>query len=439
MTLKRFDVAIVGAGVSGLAAAQRLRARGKSVVILEARDRIGGRIWTEHPEGLATPVELGAEFLHSAAKETRTIARRAGLTVVDVGGERWYSRKGQLERGRDFDKRLERVLGRLRDDLAVDRTFADALSAMRTLNGDDRRMATRFVEGFHAADPDLISEASLAGSADPDSLRIARIDGGYDRVIRALAGGHDSAVLLGHVVSRLTWEAGKVIVETRSSDEGSDRTIEAAKAVVTIPLGVLLANDGPARLTFDPAIPTIMNAARQLVMGGVVRVVLRFDEPFWVTARFAKQHGGSRVMSFIQSFEPLEFPVWWSTYPLESEALIGGTGGPGAQRLADKSNEDIVDIAVRSLARMFGMTRTTLSKRVVQSFTHNWMRDPFSLGAYSYVGVGGSKAPSILARPVEHTLYFAGEHASGGRNGTVDGAIASGYRAAGQILRDRRA
>lgn len=116
--------------------------------------------------------------------------------------------------------------------------------------------------------------------------------------------------------------------------------------------------------------------------------------------------------------------------------LVGWTGGPLAWELRGSSGDDIADVAVRSLARVFGIARSTVSRRLMACFTHDWLDDPFSRGAYSYVGVEGSGAAAALARPVERTLYFAGEHASSGRNGTVDGAMASGFRAADQVLRN---
>ena len=408
------------------------------MAVLEARDRIGGRIWTLHVPELTAPVELGAEFLHAEAKESRTVARRAGLTVVDVSGKRWVSRNGEL-RSLSFEMRIERVLGRLRDDLQSDRSVADAFSAMRTLSAEDRRLASGFVEGFHAADVEQISEESLAGGADdPNAMRIARVSGGYDRLVQTLAGESQDHIHLAHVVKRLTWQPGEAVIESRTPS--GDQTISSGKVIVTLPLGVLTAPEGSeGRVTFDPPVPTIDTAAQKLHMGGVVRVALRFDEAFWKSARFSKRHGGAQFneATFFQALERMPFPVWWTPYPLEAPMLVGWTGGPLSWELARKPDE-IIEVAVRSLAKVLGTTRSTVSRHLLASFTHDWINDPFARGAYSYVVVGGSGAAAVLARPVERTLFFAGEHASSGRNGTVDGAIASGFRAADQVLRQRR-
>lgn len=383
-------------------------------------------------------MELGAEFLHADAKESRTVAKRAGLTVVDISGKRWISRSGSLQPAR-FEKRIARVLGRLRDDLKSDRSVDDALSSMRTLSAEDRRLATGFVEGFHAADLERISEESLAGSMDdPNAMRIARVSGGYDRLVNTLAAAARDRLHPGHMVTRLTWRRGEAVVESRTTS-GEHSLLGAPKVIVTLPLSVLRAPEGSeGHVMFDPPVPSIATAAGKLEMGGVVRVAIRFDEPFWTSARFSKRHDGSQFneSTFFQSVERIPFGVWWTPYPLEAAMLVGWTGGPLAWELRDASGDEIADIAVRSLAKVFGIARSTVSRHVLAYFTHDWLNDPFSRGAYSYVGVEGSGAAALLARPVERTLFFAGEHARSGRNGTVDGAMASGFRAADQVLRN---
>lgn len=438
MTLKRFDVIVIGAGAAGLSAARQLIAHGLDVVVLEARDRIGGRIWTRHDSRLTAPVELGAEFVHADAAEIRSIARQANLSVVDVGGQRWRAERGKL-RPLNYAERLARVLGVLEPDREPDRTFAEALRGMRGISAEDRRLALRFVEGYQAADANIISEQFLAGSVeDPDAFRIARVDGGYDGLVRALGSTATPHVKLGRPVRRVSWSPGEVQVESRSSSGRSMPAVSARAAIVTVPLGVLAAPSGrTGRIEFEPSIPAVMRAAAQLTMGGAKRVALRFDEPFWASAKFSTRHGVPSLhqMQLLQALSDISFPVWWSAYPLEAPLLVGWTGGPTAWQLAERPRASIVDAAIASLATMLGMARSSVTRRVREAFTHNWITDPYSRGAYSYVAVGGSGASARLARPVQHTLFFAGEHTASGRNGTVDGAIASGRRAADQVVR----
>jgi monoamine oxidase len=439
VSLKRFDVIVIGAGVAGLSAARQLIAHGIDVVVLEARSRLGGRIWTHHDPRLTVPVELGAEFLHAEAEEIRAIARQANLSVVDVGGRRWRAELGRIRPMNDYAERLQRVLGALDENREQDRSFAEALRRMRRISAEDRRLALRFVEGYQAADANVISEQFLAGSADdPDALRIARLGGGYDGLVRAIASTVAPHVHRERAVTRVSWSPGDVQVESRSSSGSSRPAVAARAAVVTVPLGVLMARPGSTgSMEFEPAVPAITRAASQLAMGGATRVVLRFDEPFWTSSRFSARHGGRSLhqVQFLQALSDISFPVWWSAYPIEAPLLVGWTGGPKAWQLSEGSRETIVDAAIASLATILGLARSSVRRRVRGAFTHNWITDPFARGAYSYAAVGGSGASAQLARPVQQTLFFAGEHTSAGRNGTVDGAIASGRRAADQVVR----
>jgi monoamine oxidase len=357
--------------------------------------------------------------------------------VTDVTGRRFVSRRGRLRVTEDFEARLQRVMDRLDAEREPDRSFAEALARMRSVNGDDRRLALRFIEGFQAADPERISERSLAGSMDASALRTGRVAGGYDQLVRVVGSAVHERVRLGRVVTRLTWNEGTVTVETHASGAPPMR-IEARAAIITVPLGVLLAPEGArGRIEFDPPLPMIERPASQLEVGAVLRVALRMDEPFWLSSRFGKRVGDEsfREVTFMQSLSPIPFPVWWTAYPVEAPLLIGWLGGPLALELSRQSDDVIVSRAITALSTVLGMSRSAVARRVRDALTHNWLSDPYSRGAYSYVGVGGSSASSVLARPIGHTLFFAGEHVSSGRNGTVDGAIASGQRAARQVLR----
>lgn len=432
---------IVGAGVSGLAAARVLVDAGREVVVLEARDRIGGRVWSIADHGLPLPIELGAEFLHAEAEETRAVARDGGLGVVDVEGRRWLSRLGQLRPIDDFEPRLRRVLKRLRDDRTTDRSFSAAVRPMQSIRRQDRVLATRFVEGFHAADPATVSEASLAGSADdPDALRVGRVLRGHQSIAAELAGGVSEHLRLRTAVTRITWQRRRARIEAHVG-RGSHHRFSARAVIVTVPLGVLQSAPGaPGHIVFDPMPRVMQHAIGQLIMGAALRVSLRFDAPFWTDARFSTNHGGQsfRNMTFVQTLSDMPFPVWWTAYPADAAMLVGWSGGPLTWNLAGQSPKAIVAVAVRSLERVFGVSRRTLLRHFIRGFTHDWLSDPWARGSYSHVAVGGSSATSVLARPVDDTLFFAGEHVSGGRNGTVDGAIASGFRAAKQVLERRR-
>lgn len=432
------DAVVVGAGAAGLAAAGRLRESGREVRVLEARDRVGGRVWTLRSPGLAVPVELGAEFLHGHTAEIARIARGAGLRMVDVAGRRWLGARGRIRLMDDFWERLDSVMRRLDGAREIDRSFADAIARARGLSPANRRLATQYVEGFHAADTRVVSERSLAEGGSPKDdvreRRLGRIVEGYDRVIAALAAPLQDVIRLGTVVRRVRWTRGRVEIESRDHGGVELEPLVARVAIIAVPLGVLTApRDAVGGLVLEPAVPAKQRTMEALAMGGVVRVVLRLDEPFWAGEAFARRVHDDRfdTLSFLHAREDQPFPVWWTQYPVSAPLLVGWRGGPRAFALARLSRDELVAEAVRSLAGVLGMPKRAVAKRVVAAFTHDWINDPFARGAYSYVTVGGGNAAAALARPVQGTLFFAGEHADrAGRNGTVHGAIASGWAAA---------
>jgi monoamine oxidase len=141
-------------------------------------------------------------------------------------------------------------------------------------------------------------------------------------------------------------------------------------------------------------------------------------------------------MSFVQSVSRIPFPVWWSPYPVRAPLLVGWRGGRIPQEVITASRDEVVALAIDSLATILRMTSRAVRRHVVAAFTHDWTRDPFSRGAYSYVAVNGDGASAQLAQPVQNTVFIAGEHADReDRIGTVHGAIASGQWAADRLLR----
>jgi monoamine oxidase len=157
-------------------------------------------------------------------------------------------------------------------------------------------------------------------------------------------------------------------------------------------------------------------------MGQVAKVLLRFREPFWGDFTFIHAPAES-------------LPTWWSQFPVRAPLLAGWAGGTRAETLSLESDDALLDHALESLCHIFRESKPVLEQSLAEFYTHNWHRDPFSAGAYSYIPVGGLDAESELARPLDDTLFFAGEATnSDGHFGTVHGAIATGLRAARQII-----
>lgn len=262
-----------------------------------------------------------------------------------------------------------------------------------------------------------------------------RLPRGYDRVPAWLAWGIRRRIRLGRVVRRIDWSPGEVRVRYRAVSARSDETIAARAAVIAVPLAVL---QSPARaagsITIDPEPAGARRAMAKLAVGHVQRISVLFREKVWEHARAAVAQGALRDLVFLHGDADPIFPVWWTSAPLGAPLMVGWTGGPDAARLP--SGDRLRRVALDALARRLGASRRWLASRVVDTWTHDWSRDPLARGAYSYPLVGGGEAAGALAEPVEDTLWFAGEaSAPEGTNGTVHGAMESGRDAARTLLK----
>ena len=440
--MKRLDAIVIGAGAAGLAAARALSDAGRRAVVLEARPRIGGRILTVHDREWPLPIELGAEFLHGEAAPTRAIATRAGLAVVEMSDEHVWAERGRLRPMGDVWARLGRILGRI-DTRTRDVSFATFL-ARRRVPAPTRTMGRLFIEGYYAADLDRISAHSLASGAPDtdDPPRQYRMADGYSGIVESLRAGLDGErvqLRTGCVVEAIRWRRGQVEVSYRSATGGPARELRAPRAVITLPVGVLKARDGdPGAVRFEPVPEVVKGARERLEMGQVVKVVLRFREPFWDEPDFFGRRAAPGVavtrVDFVHD-QAGDFPTWWLARPWQAPIMTAWAGGPRADALADLEDTALVDRALGSVSRALDVPRARLDGLLLSWRMHDWRRDLYSRGAYSYVGVSGLPVQRALGRPVQGTLFFAGEATEPEEMGTVAGALASGQRAARRILK----
>ena len=417
----KFDVAIIGAGAAGLAAARDLSGAGKRICILEARDRIGGRIDTRRIDGVALPIELGAEFIHGEAEATFAAVKGAALIALQLPDTHLWSRNGKWSKLDDFWTRIARLREKI-PNRKRDVSFAQFLRSQRNLDPHLRELATNFVEGYHAAHAERISATALrASDEETEAPSQFRIVNGYDRVMQWLLAGvapDRSELRLNTIVKRVQWRAGDVVIETARD------TIRARAAIITIPIGVWKApHDTEAFIEFDPPLREKERAIEKLEPGHVVKIVFRFREPFW-----------KPDVNFVHSSDRY-VPTWWTYAPVRAPILIGWAGGHAADALLAESEEARVSRALDSMAATFDTKRRKIESQLVATVSHDWQADPFSRCAYSYAGVGGAEAHKQLAKPIARTLFFAGEATSGDQTGTVAGAIESGRRAAREHMR----
>ena len=433
------EVAIIGAGVAGLAAFQELRQAGCDAVLIEARDRIGGRVFPDPVAGWPLPVELGAEFVHGSPPELAAVVDE----VAAAQRRNWAVKDGELVPASEFASGAEVIFKRMaqRDGSAPDLSFATFVGQNADIPAAARLGALAFIEGFEAADPRRISVCALnrefANGGEWDGPRRPR--GGYATLLDVLAAIDipSRRVTLGAAVQAVRWRRGAVEIEALR--HGYPHRWQVRRAVVTLPLSILQGSlEAAAPVVFEPPLEAKRDALEHLAMGGARRLTLRFCEPVW--ARCRDDHGdtlGDLGFLFGGAVPEGRIPTWWTASGSDSNAaqITGWLGGRRAWALAGLSAERIGALALDSLSRLLRTHRGELESSLLGVHTHDWESDPYALGAYSYAVVGGTDAFGALAAPLYQTLFFAGEATeSTGAHATVHGALRSGRRAAAEVL-----
>lgn len=423
MAQAQIHVVIIGAGAAGLMAARELARAGKSVSVLEARNRCGGRIWPLSAEQFGYPAEGGAEFVHGAAPVTRALMREARLALAPLAGTRWSARDGVLSPTASplpHEDRLQQALAELQRDVPVaeflERYFADRRYA------DLRRSITRMLEGYDAADPARASTFALRDEwMGPGPGRHGRIGAGYGALVDFLVAEcrrHGVAIHLDAAVAAIEAGHGRIAVRCR------DGAVHAADAaVLTVPLPLV------GDIALPPAARAKADALADIGFGNVVKILLRFTNKWWA------ESCGRDLADMTFLFSNARVPTWWTQHPAEHAVLTGWFSGPKADTVPQLADSELVDMGLASLAGIFNLSVERMTRDLVASIALNWGNDPFARGAYSYATPQTREAQSAMKKPDGGRVFFSGEALYAGRDmGTVEAALASGQETAQAIL-----
>jgi monoamine oxidase len=440
-TVRDADVVIVGAGVAGLEAARRLMKARLRVIALEARPRIGGRLDTQRLPGWPAPVEAGAEFVHGRPPNLMRALRDAGARLGGHPQRHERARRGHVGAAEKAWMQVQTLIADLpNEDVAVLDVLRRPQFARR-LSPAARTMMIAFIEGFNAADATRVSARSLIEQAEATEAQggdaTQRVLDGYDRLAQHLAAPlarREGALRLSTIVTDVRWGGAGVEVAARGAFGGPPSRVRARAALITLPLGVLQAPRAAAgAIRFSPALPrTKRSAIERLAMGTVIKVVLRLRQPVG-TGVFEPL---GRDMSFVH-LGRAPVPTWWVPRPFPPTMLVGWIAGRQANAFAARfgTAEGRLRAAVGGLARAVGASPGAVTAAIEDARVFDWGADPFARGAYSWVPVGATDAPAALGVPVGGRLFFAGEATdTAGDTGTVHGAMATGLRAAAEIL-----
>lgn len=428
-----YDVIIAGAGACGLMAARELSRTGKRVLILEARNRPGGRIFTFSGSGFTFPVETGAEFIHGNAPVTISVLNEYKIPFTEAEGTFVQVRQGRKNGGEITGEQyheLEMRLNELKQDIPVKDFLEHFFPGEKYISLCE--FVSGFMSGYEAAD---ISRASVFSFRE-DWLEMGemsqyRVKGGYGKMISALA---EECIRLGcelrlsTTVKAINWKKGEVMDDEKNIFDGK-------KILVTVPLGVLTADSYlKDAIVFNPPVPDKIETASKLGYGDVIKIILQFTDAFW-SSRTAEKATGKKLSDLGFIFSDAEIPTWWTQYPAGSRVLTGWLAGSNAKKFIALDNQKILEAALQSLAFIFRIREEEIKQKLVASEIFNWSKEPFTRGAYNYATPGALQFKKIISEPMENTLYFAGEGLyTGKETGTVEAALASGLEVAKRIL-----
>lgn len=420
-TLSGKKVIVIGAGISGLSAANLLRKHGANVLVIEAKDYIGGRIKTDW--SLGAPFEFGAGWIHgpSNSNPIKNLADKNGskyfltdndsLEVFDRNG--WELKENKIE---EIDAKWNHCLQKIDDNLPYN-SQASLYEAIMSKCSKEwsyqgiKWAATAFTE-FDIGGPIEKISASLYDEMKYFKGEDVVIASGYQKILKSLTIGLD--VKLNSPVYKIDYSNDTIHVDTEKE------SFKVDYIVCSVPLGILKEN----QIEFTPKLPEKhLSSIENLGFGTVTKLALKFDEIFW----------DKNIQYFgIMTEKKGRWPYWLNYRTFSNENILLGLSFGNYARKADKmSQNEIMDDGLDVLKNIWEDEVTKVNSFVATS----WLKDPFTRGAYSYVKKGNKKSDfNNLLEPVSSKLFLCGEHTTFSYAGTTHGAYLTGQKAAENII-----
>ena len=407
------DVLVVGAGVAGLAAAQELLKQGRSVRVVEARERVGGRLYTRRDYG-DIPIEIGAELIHGTDAVTWALIHQQRLATV------------HMSTGQDLTRHADTVVDAVCPHRVAQCPPQQGQSAAAYLSriGVSRQDIRHGVYAIELdLEPlsrcsalDLAASGVLTDALDPCEEEDYRVIGGYDQILHPLLEG--VPLVLETAVHGIAYGKHGVRLSVSSADMGL-YTLAAKQCIVTLPLGVLQGDS----VHFTPALPADHRQAIEgLGVCDVAKLIYIFDEPVL-----------GKETAYLLDYDATPPYFWNGSLGYEQarqEVVVAWVVGDKARHLLALPEDERFEAGLETLRRMSGKPHL----EPVQRILHHWSEDPYARGAYSFIPPGAEEAAQRLSMPVESVLHFAGEATSSDHPASIHGALESGRRAAHAAL-----
>ncbi|MEO8860420.1 MAG: NAD(P)/FAD-dependent oxidoreductase [Ginsengibacter sp.] len=425
-----YDIIIVGGGAAGLMAAKILSEAGRKILLLEARDQLGGRI--QQLNNFSFPAEGGAEFIHGNLKTTFDLLKEAGMKKEKIKGQFCRAEKGKWLVNSEPVPHWNLLIKKMKacnEDMTVDDFLVKYFSKKKY--DVLRTQFKKYVEGYDAADTNYVSVLSLKNEMENEDGVQYRPVAGYTSLINFLKETtvkNDAVIKTGEPVKEIMM-TNKIEVITSSGKYFSK------KIIIAVPVGVLQARkNNKSFIRFPSLLNNYITAAKKIGNGGVIKFLLEFDKTFWLEKKFLKN---KKIPAPSYIFSEEIIPTWWTQFPSMVPLLTGWLAGPQSGRMKSFSTKKFESIMLDSLSSIMFVKKSELEQKLLNYEIMNWIDEPHILGGYSYTTLKTEKARKILLTPYKDTFYFAGEYVTQNSPSTVDAALQSGKLVAMEILKEK--